>query len=288
MKRVTFMGLGNMGYPMAGHLAKKGYPVTVYNRTASVSEKWRLEYKGQVAENPAEGAKGADFIISCLGNDDAVYDVYSKQGVFDVMRDGTILIDHTTTSATLAEQLSVEAKEHGAHFLDAPVSGGQAGAEQGILSIMIGGEQQAYDKAVQVLESYAKSIKRVGKSGDGQRCKMVNQVCVAGVLQGLSEGLELAKRAGFSAETVLDALQHGAGSSWQMVNRTETMMNDEFDFGFAVDWMRKDLDICLDEAEKLDLDLPMAKMVNESYKCLQEKGYQRSDTSVLIKQFDEA
>lgn len=286
MKNIVFMGLGTMGYPMAGHLIEQGYNVTVYNRTKALAEKWQQQHGGQVAETPAEAAKNADMVIACLGNDDAVNDIFITQGVMDAMAEGTILVDHTTTSATIAEKMSAEAEKHAGYFLDAPVSGGQAGAEQGILTIMVGGNEEAFKRAELVLESYAKAIKHVGSSGDGQRCKMVNQLCVAGVLQGLSEGLELAKRAGFDSQTVLDALQHGAGSSWQMVNRTQTMMNGEFDFGFAVDWMRKDLGICLDEAEKLGLELPLAKMVDERYEALQEKGCQRSDTSVLIRQFE--
>ncbi len=287
MKRVTFIGLGTMGYPMAGHLSDKGYEVTVFNRTSAVAEKWVAEYKGKALTNVSEAVSNADVVITCLGNDDAVYGVYVEQGVFDAMRQGAILIDHTTTSATLVEKLSAMAQERGAFFLDAPVSGGQVGAEQGVLTIMVGGDEPAFQRCESVLSSYAKAIKHVGKSGDGQRCKMVNQLCVAGVLQGLSEGLELAKQSGFSAETILTALQHGAGSSWQMVNRTETMMKGEFDFGFAVDWMRKDLGICLDEAKKHGLELPLAKMVDGEYKKLQQRGHQRSDTSVLICQFDD-
>ncbi|MEE9351551.1 MAG: NAD(P)-dependent oxidoreductase [Thiotrichaceae bacterium] len=290
MERIAFIGLGTMGYPMAGHLVNKGYEVTVFNRTGAVAEKWATEYEGKAVASLAEAVNHADVVITCLGNDEAVYGVYagasSGQSVFDAMKQGAILIDHTTTSATLVEKLSVLAQERGAYFLDAPVSGGQVGAEQGVLTIMVGGDEQAFQQCEAVLSSYAKAIKHVGKSGDGQRCKMVNQLCVAGVLQGLSEGLELAKQSGFSAETILDALQHGAGSSWQMVSRTETMMKGEFDFGFAVDWMRKDLGICLDEAKKHGLDLPLARMVDSEYKKLQERGHQRSDTSVLICQFD--
>ncbi len=302
MKRITFIGLGTMGYPMAGHLVDKGYQVTVFNRTVSVAEKWAKEYKykgkgkgkGKVAANLAEAVSGADVVISCLGNDDAVYSIYAEQGVFDALRatkqaskkEHVVLIDHTTTSATVVEKLSPMARLVGAEFLDAPVSGGQIGAEQGALTIMVGGNEQAFLSCEGILSSYAKAVKHVGESGNGQRCKMVNQLCVAGVLQGLSEGLELAKKSGFSAETVLDALQYGAGSSWQMLNRTKTMMDGEFDFGFAVDWMRKDLGICLDEAKKHGLELPLARMVDGEYEKLQEKGCQRKDTSVLIRQFD--
>ena len=286
MKKVTFIGLGTMGYPMAGHLLDKTLEVTVYNRTASVAEKWLAEYehRGNITTNFADAVHQADIVVTCLGNDNDVKEIY--HGIFDSIQPGTLLIDHTTTSATLAELLSDKSQEHGSSFLDAPVSGGQAGAEQGVLTVMVGGDEKAYQQAKIVIASYAKAIKHVGKSGDGQRCKMVNQLCVAGVLQGLSEGLELAKRSGLSAETILEALQHGAGSSWQMINRTQTMMDGAFDFGFAVDWMRKDLGICLDEAQKHGLDLPLAKMVDGEYEKLQEKGCQRQDTSVLIRQFD--
>ncbi len=292
MKKVTFVGLGTMGYPMAGHLLNKGFEVTAYNRTFSVAEKWASGYKdrkGHIETNLAEVVSDADVVITCLGDDNDVKGVYGD--IFDVlqnvMQKGTILIDHTTTSATVAEYLSSKAEKYDAYFLDAPVSGGQAGAEKGILTVMVGGDEHAYHQAKTVIESYAKTVSHVGKSGDGQRCKMVNQLCVAGVLQGLSEGLALAKKSGFSAELVLDALQHGAGSSWQMVNRAETMMKGEFDFGFAVDWMRKDLGICLDEAEKHGLDLPLAKSVDATYARLQAKGCHRDDTSVLIRQFDD-
>jgi len=290
MKRVVFIGLGRMGYSMAGHLVGKGLDITVYNRTASVSEQWVNQYQGQRVANLLDAVCNADVVITCLGNDDAVKTVYGLtdvQGVFDVMQAGTILIDHTTTSATVAELLSESAKKQGSSFLDAPVSGGQVGAEQGVLTVMVGGDAKAYQQAESVISHYAKAIKHVGQSGDGQRCKMVNQLCVAGVLQGLSEGLALAKKAGFSADTILDALQQGAGSSWQMINRTQTMMKGEFDFGFAVDWMRKDLGICLDEAKKYGLDLPLAKSVDAEYAKLQHRGCHQDDTSVLIRQFDD-
>lgn len=285
--RVAFLGLGTMGFPMAGHLANAGFDVTVYNRTEAVADRWLATYQGTKALTPAEAAKNAEFVLSCVGNDDDVFNLYSGEaGVFATLPDGGICIDHTTTSATLAEDMASFAEQMGHQFLDAPVSGGQAGAEQGVLTVMAGGDAEAYEQALPIMKAYAKSVKLIGTAGFGQRCKMVNQICVAGVLQGLAEGLTLAQKSGIAADTVLDALQHGAGSSWQMVNRTKTMMNDEFDFGFAVDWMRKDLGICLEEAEKLGLQLPMTQSVDEAYAGLQKAGHQRSDTSVLIKQFD--
>lgn len=285
--RVAFLGLGAMGFPMAGHLVNSGFDVTVYNRTEEVADRWMESYQGTKALTPAAAAEHAEFVMTCVGNDDDVLSIYSGEtGIFATLPEGGICIDHTTTSATLAEDMAGFAQELGHHFLDAPVSGGQAGAEQGVLTVMVGGEIVAYEKALPVLQAYAKSVKRIGEAGYGQRCKMVNQICAAGVIQGLAEGLALAQKSGIDADTVLAALQHGAASSWQMLNRTKTMMNDEFDFGFAVDWMRKDLGICLEEAEKLGLALPMTQSVDNAYALLQKAGHQRSDTSVLIKQFD--
>lgn len=285
--RIAFIGLGTMGYPMAGHLAKAGFDVTVYNRTQAVSDRWIQDYQGKQALTPAQAAEQAEVVITCVGKDDDVREVYfDEDGVFSTLPKGGICIDHTTTSATLAEDFAEVAEEQLGHaFLDAPVSGGQAGAEQGQLTIMVGGDENVFEQALPVMKAYAKAVSRIGGAGMGQRCKMVNQICVAGVLQGLSEGLSFAKSAGIDAETVLQALQHGAGSSWQMVNRTKTMMNDEFDFGFAVDWMRKDLGICLDEANNLGVSMPMTKEVDRAYGKLQKAGHERSDTSVLIKQF---
>lgn len=287
--QVAFLGLGTMGYPMAGHLAQNpAVHTTVYNRTASVSRRWKnayAEYPVTVASSIAQAVKNADVVMSCLGNDQDVEEVYTGS-VFKVARPGAVFVDHTTTSARLAETLADKAKACGSKFLDAPVSGGQAGAEQGALAVMVGGDKEALHQIKPILASYAKAITYVGKSGGGQRCKMVNQLCVAGVLQGLSEGLSLAKRVGISADVVLQALQEGAGSSWQMIHRTTSMMEDQFDFGFAVGWMRKDLGLCLDEAQEYGLDLPLARMVDGIYQQLQELGFQRSDTSVLIKQFD--
>ncbi|HIP95389.1 MAG TPA: NAD(P)-dependent oxidoreductase [Leucothrix sp.] len=283
-QKITFIGLGAMGYPMAGHLANKGYTVTVYNRTTAIAEKWVEEYSGEKEETIEDAVKQSDVILTCVGNDNDVWGVYQK--IFNAAKQGAILIDHTTTSAKLARQLDEKAKAHNMAFIDAPVSGGQAGAEQGILTVMAGGDQEVFDQVLPIIDTYAKAATLIGSAGQGQVLKMINQVCFIGVLQGLSEALTLAQAAGIDGKTIVDVLQHGAAGSWQMVNRTETMMNNEFDFGFAVDWVRKDLSICLEEAEKLGVDLPMTKQIDDKYKQLQERGYARADTSVLIKQFD--
>lgn len=282
--RITFIGLGAMGSPMAGHLADAGYNVTIFNRTQQKAEKWLQQYTGKLSNSPSQAASDADVILTCVGNDDDVREIYDA--VFKTAKQGTILIDHTTTSAHLARELSKEAKEKGLEFIDAPVSGGQAGAEQGALTIMAGGEQSTFDKVVPIFSHYAKATTLIGGPGYGQTCKMVNQLCVAGVLQGLSEGLNLAKAANIDANTILNTLQHGAASSWQMVNRTESMMNNQFDFGFAIDWMRKDLGICFEEAKKLEIDLPMSQQIDKEYEKLQQNGFGREDTSALIKQFE--
>ena len=283
--KISFLGLGAMGYPMAGHLANAGYDVTVFNRTTSKAENWVSEYKGKVAKTPEEAAKSADVILTNVGNDNDVREIYNK--IFSTAKAGAILIDHTTTSAIIARELSKEAKEKGMEFLDAPVSGGQAGAENGILTVMVGGDQQAFDKVFSILDTYAKAVTLIGEAGQGQVLKMINQICFVGTLQTLSEAITLAKAEGIEAKTIVDVLQHGAAGSWQMVNRTETMMDNDFDFGFAVDWVRKDLAICLEEAKKLGVELPVTKQIDEQYKKLQDRGYARADTSVLIKQFDE-
>ena len=284
-QKITFLGLGAMGYPMAGFLAKKDYQVTVYNRTTAKAEKWASEYTGAFAATPEEAVNDADVIITCVGNDNDVRQIYSK--IFTAANKGALLIDHTTTSAILARELYSQAKEKGMEFLDAPVSGGQAGAEGGILTIMVGGDQSSFDRGLDVMNSYAKATTLIGESGKGQALKMVNQLCIAGLLQGLSEAWSMAKASGIEADMMLNVLQHGAAGSWQMVNRTKTAMNNEFDFGFAVDWMRKDLAICFEEAEKLGIDLPCAHKVDEKYAELQQRGYSRADTSVLFKQFDD-
>jgi 3-hydroxyisobutyrate dehydrogenase len=287
---ISFLGLGAMGFPMAGHLATCGFQVTVYNRTSAVAEKWLTKYTGKSEATPDAAVKAADIVITCVGNDHDVRGLYCgtahHSGIFSAIKANTILIDHTTTSANLAEELSQIASQYQAHFLDAPVSGGQVGAEKGCLTIMVGGNSTTYQQSYPVMQSYAQAISRIGEVGYGQRCKMVNQLCIAGILQGLSEALTFAKASGIDAETIINTLQQGAAGSWQMVNRTETMMSNQFDFGFAIDWMRKDLAICFDEAERLGVELPLATFVDEQYKKLQMNGERRSDTSALIKQFD--
>jgi len=283
--KISFLGLGAMGYPMAGHLANAGYDVTVFNRTTSKAEKWISDYKGQFAKTAEEAVKDADVILTNVGNDNDVREIYDK--IFSAAKTGAILIDHTTTSAIIARELSKEAEEKGMGFLDAPVSGGQAGAENGVLTVMVGGDQQAFDTVFPILDTYAKAVTLIGEAGQGQVLKMINQICFVGTLQTLSEAITLAKAEGIEAKTIVDVLQHGAAGSWQMVNRTETMMDNDFDFGFAVDWVRKDLAICLEEAQKLGVELPVTKQIDEQYELLQKRGYARADTSVLIKQFDE-
>jgi len=283
--KISFLGLGAMGYPMAGHLANAGYDVTVFNRTTSKAEHWTTEYKGQYAQTVEDAAQNADIIFTNVGNDNDVREVYDK--IFTTAKAGVILIDHTTTSAIIARELYKEAKEKGMTFLDAPVSGGQAGAENGVLTVMVGGDQQVFDSVLPVLDTYAKAVTLIGEAGQGQVLKMINQICLVGTLQTLSEAITLAKAEGIEAKTIIDVLQHGAAGSWQMINRTENMMDNEFDFGFAIDWVRKDLAICFEEAQKLGVDLPMTKQIDEQYEKLQKRGYARADTSVLIKQFDE-
>ena len=286
-KNISFLGLGAMGYPMAGHLANNSFNVTVYNRTTAVAEKWLSEYKGNSAATPALAVENADIVLSCVGNDNDVRSLYSgTNGIFSGIKPNTLLIDHTTTSADLARELSKIAEKHHACFLDAPVSGGQIGAEKGCLTIMVGGKENTFRRADDIMQSYAQSITLIGDVGYGQRCKMVNQLCITGILQGLSEALTFAKAAGIDATTIVNTLQHGAAGSWQMINRSETMMADEFDFGFAIDWMIKDLNICFDEAKRLNVDLPLAEQVSARYQELQKRGYNRADTSALIKQFD--
>lgn len=285
-QNITFIGLGTMGYPMAGFLAKKTeYNVTVYNRTTAKSEQWIKDFSGNYKETIEEAVADADIVLTCVGNDKDVHQVYDK--IISSAKTETLLIDHTTTSATVARELYTKAKDHQMDFLDAPVSGGQAGAEGGVLTVMVGGDQTSFDKGFDAMNSYAKATTLVGDSGKGQVLKMVNQLCIAGALQGLSEAWSLAKSSGIDAEMLTEVLQHGAAGSWQMVNRTKTAMDNDFDHGFAIDWMRKDLGICFDEAEKLGLDLPNAKQVDAKYADLQNRGFSRSDTSVLFKQFDD-
>ncbi|MBR9872980.1 NAD(P)-dependent oxidoreductase [Vibrio sp. J1-1] len=283
-QRVAFIGLGVMGYPMAGYLSKAGYETKVYNRTKAKADKWAEEYNGVACETPAEAAEGCDIVFTCVGNDDDVRGVvYGEEGLLVGLKAGAVFVDHTTTSAELAVELADACTKVGNHFIDAPVSGGQAGAENGVLTIMCGGDTNVFEQVAPAMDVYAKQITLLGENGQGQRCKMVNQICIAGVLQGLSEALLLAQKSGLDIEQVVETLKHGAAGSWQMENRATTMAQDKFDFGFAIDWMRKDLGFCLKEAERVGLQLPLTQMVDEQYADLQLDGLGRMDTSVLIK-----
>ncbi|PSV11296.1 NAD(P)-dependent oxidoreductase [Photobacterium leiognathi] len=284
---IAFIGLGVMGYPMARHLFNAGFDTKVYNRTTAKAQQWASEFSGQYGETPREAALERDVVALCVGNDDDVRSVvYGEDGVLAGMKAGATLVDHTTTSAELAEELANACSEKGIHFIDAPVSGGQAGAENGALTIMCGGEQASFDAVLPVLNSYAKQAVLMGGHGQGQRCKMVNQICIAGVLQGLSEALMLAQKSNLDIEQVVSVLKHGAAGSWQMENRAVTMAEDKFNFGFAIDWMRKDLGFCLDEAKKYQLAMPLTEAVDKRYGLLQQQGLGRMDTSVLIKACD--
>ncbi|KHQ53720.1 NAD(P)-dependent oxidoreductase [Mameliella alba] len=284
MAKTAFLGLGVMGYPMAGHMAKAGHEVTVYNRTAAKADKWVAEYGGAAAATPREAAQGADFVMACVGNDDDLRGICTgEDGAFAGMSSGATFVDHTTVSQQVTLELAEQAAERGLGFVDAPVSGGQAGAENGQLVIMCGGDQSNYDAAEPVMQSYAKLCKRLGDSGAGQLCKMVNQICIAGLVQGLSEGLHFAEKAGLDGAAVVDVIGGGAAGSWQMVNRYQTMIADEFEHGFAVDWMRKDLDICLRTANENGASLPVTALVDQFYKDVQKLGGGRWDTSSLIK-----
>jgi len=280
-EKVAFIGLGVMGYPMAGHLANAGYATTVYNRTSAKAEQWCKDYQGNWAGTPREAAEGADFVFICVGNDDDLRSVvYGEDGVLAGIADGAILVDHTTASANVAREISQKSQ---VPFLDAPVSGGQAGAENGVLTVMVGGEQAAFDTAKPVIQSYARAVELLGSAGAGQLTKMVNQICIAGLVQGLSEGLDFAQRSGLDGAKVVDVISKGAAGSWQMENRGYTMLKDEFDFGFAVDWMCKDLGICLEESEKNGAALPITRIVNGYYAEIQEMGGGRWDTSSLMR-----
>ena len=281
---VSFIGLGVMGYPMAGYISKAGHNVTVYNRTKPKAESWVKEYKGSIANTPEEAAKDSDFVFTCVGNDDDLKDVTTgKQGIFNTIKKDSIYIDNTTASATIARELYKNAKSHGFGFLDAPVSGGQAGAENGALTVMVGGDQKDFDKAKSIIDSYSKKVQLLGPSGSGQLAKMVNQICIAGLVQGLSEGINFGLNAGLKMEDVISVISKGAAQSWQMENRYKTMIENKFDFGFAVDWMRKDLKIALDEAKKNNSPLPITKIIDEYYEDVQKMGGKRWDTSSLIK-----
>jgi 3-hydroxyisobutyrate dehydrogenase len=284
MAKLAFLGLGVMGYPMAGHLAAKGHEVTVYNRTAAKAEKWAAQHGGNWAATPAEAAAGADMVMACVGNDDDLRAVcLGETGAFAGMKAGALFVDHTTVSAAVTRELYAAAKEVGVSFVDAPVSGGQAGAENGQLVIMCGGDQASYDAAEPVMNSYAKLCKRLGESGASQLTKMVNQICIGGLVQGLSEGLHFAEKAGLDGREVIEVIGGGAAGSWQMVNRYKTMLNDDFEHGFAVDWMRKDLGICLATANETGASLPVTALVDQFYKEVQKMGGGRWDTSSLFK-----
>lgn len=282
--RVTFIGLGVMGFPMAGHLQQAGLATTVYNRTKTKAQAWVKQYGGKMHTDVADAVSDADIVCMCLGNDDDVRSVvYGDNGVLAGLKPGALLIDHTTTSAALAEELASACLTQGASFLDAPVSGGEAGAQSGQLTVMIGGEESDIARAAPIWRSYSKSAKRLGPHGSGQKCKMVNQICIAGLLQGLSEGIHFAQQAGLDVEQVIETIRHGAAQSWQLENRAATMAQDEFDFGFAVDWMHKDLSICLQEAKQNGATLPVTAKVDGFYQTLQQQGHGRADTSALIK-----
>ena len=284
MTRVAFLGLGVMGYPMSGHLKAQGYEVVVYNRTASKAESWVVQHGGEMALTPAEAAKGVDFVMACVGNDDDLRGVcIGEGGAFSTMGSGAVFVDHTTVSAKVTRELYDLARAKGVHFVDAPISGGQAGAENGVLSIMCGGDQESYDAAEPVMGCYSRICRRIGESGTGQLTKMCNQIAIAGLVQGLSEALHFAEKAGLDGAAVVEVISQGAAGSWQMSNRYETMIADHFDHGFAVDWMRKDLDICLSAANETGASLPVTALVDQFYKDVQKLGGGRWDTSSLIK-----
>lgn len=284
MANVTFLGLGVMGYPMAGHLAAKGHAVTVYNRTAAKAAAWAKEHGAQHAATPALAAKGADFVMACVGNDDDLRAVcLGPDGAFAGMVAGAVFVDHTTVSAEVTRDLATTARAQGIGFVDAPVSGGQAGAQNGILSVMCGGDAADYGRAEPVIAAYARICRLLGPSGAGQLAKMMNQICIAGLVQGLSEALAFGQKAGLDGAAVVEVISQGAAGSWQMVNRHKTMLADQFDHGFAVDWMRKDLGICLKTADEIGASLPVTALVDQFYKDVQNMGGQRQDTSSLIR-----
>ena len=284
MAKVAFLGLGVMGYPMAGHLAAAGHDVTVYNRTSAKADAWYQQYDGAVAATPADAASGAEFVFSCVGDDADIRSVTSgEQGAFSAMLPDAVFIDNTTASADVARELYAVAKDAGLHFIDAPVSGGQAGAENGKLTVMCGGDDAAFARAEPLMACYGARVTHMGAPGSGQLTKMVNQICIAGLVQGLSEALNFGKQAELDIEKVLGVISGGAAQSWQMENRGSTMARDEFDFGFAVDWMRKDLRICLAEAANNGAELPVTALVAQFYAALSYQGFGRNDTSALIR-----
>ncbi|MEA2935711.1 MAG: 3-hydroxyisobutyrate dehydrogenase [Variibacter sp.] len=288
MAKVAFLGLGVMGYPMARHLKQKGgHEVTVYNRTNAKAEKWASENGGRAAKTPREAAEGQDFVMMCVGNDNDVREVtLGHEGAFAAVSKGAVFVDHTTASAEVARELYAAAQKGGFGFIDAPVSGGQAGAENGVLTVMCGGDPEPFGRAEKVIASYARMCKLLGGPGSGQLAKMVNQICIAGLVQGLSEGIHFAKKAGLDVDALVDTISKGAAQSWQMENRYKTMNAGKFDFGFAVDWMRKDLSICLGEARKNGASLPITALVDQFYAEIQKMGGNRWDTSSLIGRLD--
>jgi 3-hydroxyisobutyrate dehydrogenase len=284
MAKMAFIGLGVMGYPMAGHLkAKGGHDVTVFNRTAAKADKWVSQHGGKSAPTPLQAAEGQDFVMACVGNDRDLREVMlGKDGVFEGVRQGAVVVDHTTASAEIARELHAEAKQRGFDFIDAPVSGGQAGAENGVLTVMCGGDANAFARAEKVIAAYARACNLMGASGSGQLAKMVNQICIAGVVQGLAEALHFAQKAELDIDKLVATISKGAAQSWQMENRYKTMAAGKFDFGFAVDWMRKDLAICLAEARRNGAHLPLTALVDQFYSEVQKMGGRRWDTSSLI------
>ena len=283
IKNVSFIGLGVMGYPMAGHLQNKGYNVTVYNRTTAKAEKWVEEYKGSMAKTPGEASQNSEIVFMCVGRDEDIIEVMEgENGILSKVTEGSIIVDHTTASAEIARNYYQKLKDKKLSFLDAPVSGGQAGAENGVLSIMIGGDEKDYNTVKPVLTSYGKAVELIGPSGSGQIAKMINQICIAGLVQGLSEAMAFGKKSNVDMEKVLSVISKGAAQSWQMENRYRTMLDGKFDYGFAVDWMRKDLSICFNEASKNGAMLPVTKIVDKYYEEVQKNGGNRFDTSSLM------
>lgn len=284
--KVAFIGLGVMGYPMAGHVKAAGMEVCVFNRTPEKAKSWCEEFSGTSANTPARASEGCDIVLVCVGNDDDVRQVVmGEDGVLAGMKEGAILVDHTTASAALARELDEEARSQGKKFLDAPVSGGQAGAENGALTVMVGGDQLVYEAARPVINVYSKFNKLLGPAGNGQLAKAANQICIAGVVEGLAEAINFAIKAGLNGEDLIETISKGAAGSWQMENRYQTMLNDEYEFGFAVDWMRKDLGIALEEAKRNGVDMPMVKMVDDFYAEVQSNGGGRLDTSSLLTRY---
>ena len=288
-KKVAFIGLGVMGYPMAGHLQAAGHQVTVFNRNSDKAQRWQQQYGGSTAPTPAAAAAEAEFVFTCVGNDDDLRAVtLGKDGILQTLNEHAVLVDHTTASAEVARELAAACAQRSAHFVDAPVSGGQQGAENGQLTVMCGGEQDPFDRAREVMDSYARAVTLMGPAGSGQLTKMVNQICVAGVLQGLAEGMSFAEHAGLDLHKVIAAISQGAAGSWQMSNRHATMIAGEYEHGFAVDWMRKDLDICLREAQRNGTDLSITRQINQFYRKVQAMGGGRWDTSSLYKRLQDS